>query len=177
MLKKLITFNDLDGKPVTEEWCFNLNKGDLAELAVGNELADRIREIANATETGNVDAKTIIPAFKGIIAMSVGKRINNRFMRSPEITQEFMGSEAYSELIVELLSDANKAAEFVNGLMPQDMLRQIEDLQLPEPHVYTADEMLQMSDTEFDGLIGTDPRKMSREQLQIAFQRKGRQAA
>lgn len=172
MIKKTITFEDLDGKQVDEEWWFNLNKGDLVELSVGNDLADQIRTIANASDTGSVDAKSIIPAFKGIISMSVGKRVNNRFMRSPEITAEFMGSEAYSELVFELLSDASKAAEFVNGLMPTDMLRQIENIQLPADNVPTTQDLLTMTDEQFYATVGENPRKWSKDVTAIAMKRK-----
>lgn len=177
MIKKTITFEDLEGKQVDEEWWFNINKGDLIELSVGNDLADQIRTIAKASDSGTVDVKTVIPAFKGIISLSVGKRVNNRFMRSPEITAEFMGSEAYSELIVELLSDANEAAAFVNGLIPADMLRQIENIQLPADNVPTTQDLLTMSDEQFYAAVGENPRTWSKDVTAIAMRRKTTQAA
>ena len=176
MIKKTITFEDLDGNEVSEDWWFNISKGDIAELAVGNELADRIKAIATAGED-NVDAKTIIPAFKEILALSVGKRVNNRFMRSPEITAEFMGSEACSEVLFGLLSNAEEAAEFVNNLMPKDLLRQIENVELPKDNAPTREELLSMSDEDFYAAVGENPRHWSREITAIAMARKNRQPA
>lgn len=177
MIKKTITFEGLDGKDITEEWWFGINRGDVAELAVGNDLADRIKFIAKANESGTVDAKTIVPAFKDIIAMSVGKREGNRFMRSPEITAEFMNSEACSELIFILLSDAEQAAEFANNLLPQNLMRQIEDVHLPADKKPSHDELMAMSDNEFYSTVGENPRDWSRDVMIIAMQRKNRHAA
>ena len=41
-----------------------------------------------------------------------------RFIKSQELSDEFAQTEAYSELFMELAQDAEKAAEFVNGIVP-----------------------------------------------------------
>ena len=65
----------------------------------------------------------IIAAFKEIITKSVGRRSEDgrRFVKSPDITNEFVQTEAYSELFMELVTSANAAAEFVRGIVPQEM--------------------------------------------------------
>jgi hypothetical protein len=177
MIKKAITFEGLDGEPITEEWWFGIHKGDVAELALGNDLADRIKAISKATDSGTVEAQKIIPAFKDILALSVGKRDGNRFMRSPEITAEFMNSEACSELIFTLLTDAEQAAEFVNNLLPQNLMRLIEDVNLPADKAPTHDDLMAMSDDDFYSTVGTNPRDWSKDVMVMAMQRKNKQAA
>jgi hypothetical protein len=173
----MITFEDLEGKQVTEEWCFGLNKGDIAEMSLGTELAEKLRFISNASKSGEVDAQTVIPAFKEVLAMSVGKRVNNRFMRSPEISAEFMNSEAYSELMFNLLSNAEEAADFANNLLPKDLARQIEDIQLPEDKKPSHSDLMRMSEEEFYNAVGSDPRGWDKDVMAIAMQRKNRQPA
>ena len=42
------------------------------------------------------------------------------FVKRPEDLEAFMATEAYSELFMELVTNATAAAEFVNGIMPND---------------------------------------------------------
>ena len=68
--------------------------------------------------------------FEDLILRSYGKKSldGKQFEKSPEMSIAFQQTEAYSELVVELLSDANAAAAFVNGITscPQDHLPKIE---------------------------------------------------
>ena len=44
-----------------------------------------------------------------------------RFIKSEELATEFSQTEAYSQLFMDLATDADKAAAFVNGIMPSDV--------------------------------------------------------
>ena len=68
------------------------------------------------------DAKKIIEFFKELINKAYGVKSadGKRFIKSPELSEEFMQSEAYSELFMELASNAEEAANFVNGIVPKD---------------------------------------------------------
>ena len=41
-----------------------------------------------------------------------------RFIKNNEIREEFTQTEAYSIIFMELATDADKAAEFINGIIP-----------------------------------------------------------
>ena len=43
-----------------------------------------------------------------------------RFIKTPEISEEFAQTEAYSDLFMLLATNAEEAAKFVNGIVPQD---------------------------------------------------------
>lgn len=120
MLKKTITFKDLDGKDVTEDFYFNLSKAEIAELQFSKEggLLEFLQTIVAKKDAGEV-----ISTFKEIISQTVGKRSEDgrRFIKSKEITDEFLQSEAYSVLFMELLTDAEKATEFIKGMLPADL--------------------------------------------------------
>lgn len=123
MLKKDITYDNLDGEKVTETFYFHLNKADLAkmELEAGGMEA-KLKKIIDSK-----NGKSIIEAFEDIIRRSYGQRSEDgkNFIRTPEITEKFMSSEAYSALFMELLTDATKGAEFVRALVPQDLVKQL----------------------------------------------------
>ena len=64
----------------------------------------------------------LVKMFKEIIMKAYGEKSpdGKRFMKSDEIRQNFECTEAYSELFMELATDSDAAAEFVNALLPAD---------------------------------------------------------
>lgn len=116
MLKKTITYTDYDGEERTEDFYFNLNKAELAEMELSTQsgmkrLIERLQQ--------ERDNKKIVEIFKDIILRSYGEKSldGKRFVKSKELSEAFAQTEAYSELFIELL-DAEKAAAFINGIMP-----------------------------------------------------------
>lgn len=132
MLKKSITYEDLEGNKVTEDFYFNLNKGELLELEItaGKKgFAEMLKAIV-ASE----DGKAIVENFKMIILKAYGKKSEDgkRFIKNQDLRDEFEQSDAYSELFVSLISDAGEGARFVNGVVPANMAEQLPG----QPHDY-----------------------------------------
>lgn len=174
MIKKTITFPDIDGKLVTQDYHFNLNKGEITEWMLmfpGGDLMAHLQSIGK-TE----DPREILPLFKEIISRSVGYRTpKNRFMKDPEFTAEFMASDAFSELFIGFLQNAEEFVEFCKGIVPQDMDLKIENVELPP--TYTVADYVNMDEAEFDRVAGTDAKKWSKDQMLAAFQRRNTRAA
>lgn len=119
MLTKPITYTDYNGETRTENFMFNLTKAELVELNLTTEggLQNVIQKI--------VDSKNIPEItkwFKKIITMAYGERSadGRRFVKSEELTEAFLQTEAYSELFMELVTDETAAAAFINGIIPQN---------------------------------------------------------
>lgn len=129
MLNKPITYTDYDGNSRTENFMFNLTKAELAELNLTTEggLQTVIQKIIDSR-----DVPEITKWFKKIIMMAYGEKSpdGRRFVKSPELTEEFLQTEAYSELFMELISDENAAAAFINGIIPQ-----VEKSNIPAPEL------------------------------------------
>lgn len=118
MLKKTITYTDFNGLERTESFYFNLTKAEVMEmeLSVDGGMAEMINTIVNAKDT-----PALIKIFKDLILHAYGEKSpdGKRFMKSPEITQAFVETEAYSNLFMELATNADAASEFVNGITPK----------------------------------------------------------
>lgn len=118
MLTKSITYTDYDGNERTENFMFNLTKAELAELNLTTEggLQVAIQRIIDSK-----DIPEITKWFKKIIMMAYGEKSldGRRFVKSKELSEEFLQTEAYSELFIELISDENAAANFISGVVPQ----------------------------------------------------------
>ena len=125
MLKKRIKYTDFNGNPRDEDFYFNLTKAEIARLQYSENggLAERIKGIARSH-----DNNEILRLFEEIILMSYGKKSEDgrRFMKGEEISKEFLESPAYDELYFELVGDAEKFADFVNGLIPPDLAKEVE---------------------------------------------------
>ena len=119
MLKKTITYTDYNGTERTEDFYFNLSKAEAMELEMGTSggLTETIKKIVAAQ-----DSPSIIKIFKDFILKAYGEKSldGKRFIKSKEISEAFSQTEAYSQLFMELATNADAAAEFVNGIVPQD---------------------------------------------------------
>ena len=117
MYKKTITYTDYNGGERTEDFYFNLTKAEVMEMEMSTSggLAEMIQNIVAAQ-----DAPAIIKIFKDLVLKAYGKKSpdGKRFIKSEELATEFSQTEAYSDLFMELATDADKAAEFVNGIIP-----------------------------------------------------------
>lgn len=117
MLKKTIKYTDYNGVERSEDFFFNLTKAEIMEMELGTTggLAEKIQRIVDAQ-----DAPAIIEVFKDVILKSYGEKSpdGKRFIKSKEIADAFVQTEAYSELFMELATDADAAAAFINGIVP-----------------------------------------------------------
>lgn len=131
MLKKHIKYTDYDGNLREEDFYFNLNKAEIAEMEMSTAggLDKMINQIISEQ-----DGKRIIELFKELVLKSYGKKSadGKRFIKSDELSEEFSQTEAYSDLFMELATDADAAAAFVNGIVPKmDDIRPKEPAALP----------------------------------------------
>lgn len=125
MLKKTITYNDYNGVERTEDFYFNLSKAELMEMemSISGGLTEMIEKIV-ATK----DAPAIIKIFKELVLKAYGEKSadGKRFeKKNGALAEAFAETEAYSQIFMELATDADKAAEFVNGIMPSDIAKQL----------------------------------------------------
>ena len=115
MLKKTITYTDYNNVERTEDFYFNLTKAELMEMEMGavGGLSGMIEKIVSAK-----DAPAIIKVFKELVLKAYGEKSadGRRFVKSKEISDAFAQTEAYSQLFMELATDADAASKFVNGI-------------------------------------------------------------
>ena len=120
MLKETITYNDLDGNKITEDFYFHMSKADLIEWNFEEEggLEGYIKKIQ---ETEN--QKEMVQLIKTIILKSFGKRSEDgiRFIKTEENAARFRETDAYSELFMKLASDEKELERFIKGIIPKDL--------------------------------------------------------
>ncbi len=127
MLKKTITFTDFNGLERTQDFHFNLSKAEIMEmeLSTAGGLAEMIQKIV-----AEQNAPAIIKIFKDLILKAYGEKSPDgmRFLKKDDngrpLADKFAETEAYSILFMELATDADAAAKFVNGIVPVDVSKQ-----------------------------------------------------
>lgn len=117
MLKKTITYIDYNGVERKEDFYFNLTKAEIMEMemSISGGLTEMINRIVAAQ-----DAPAIVKIFKELVLKAYGVKSpdGKRFIKSDELATEFAQTEAYSQLFMELATDADAASAFVNGIVP-----------------------------------------------------------
>lgn len=129
MLKKTITYTDYNGVQHTDDFYFNLTKVELADMQMSEKegFDQKLKNIIEAK-----DNKSIYETFKYFIHKSYGEKSvdGKRFMKTDPVTGAplyiaFMETEAYSELVFELVQNDETMAAFINGIMPKEISEQI----------------------------------------------------
>lgn len=123
MIKITKTYVDYNEVERTEDFYFNLTKAEVTEMQLSKEggISAYIKAIIAAK-----DMPELIKLFKEIVLKAYGQKSldGRRFIKNEELTEDFSQTEAYSMIFMELATDSNKAAEFINGVMPKDLVEQ-----------------------------------------------------
>ena len=124
MLKKPITYTDYNGVERTEDFYFNLSKAELMEMELG--VTGGMTEMLNKIIAAK-DAPSLMKTFKEMIMKSYGIKSDDgkRLVKSEEISTAFTQTEAYSVLFMELITDDKAAADFVNGIIPNEIQTEV----------------------------------------------------
>ena len=121
MLKKYITYTDYNGVARKEAFYFNLSRSELIKMQLSTEggMEEYLQRVIDTH-----DNRKLFELFDQLIKMSYGIKSEDgkRFIKSEKLTEEFAQTEAYTELLLELMGDdsTNAVLEFVKGVMPLD---------------------------------------------------------
>ena len=101
MIKKTIKYEDYNGEKKENDYYFHMNPAELTELELSTP--------------GGLEA-----TIKRLMDEKDGKEIVAIFEKSPELSRKFASTGAYPVLFMELATDADAAAAFVNGMIGAD---------------------------------------------------------
>ena len=124
MLKKTVTYEDYNGVSKTKDFYFNLNKAELMKMQLTEDggLAESIEKIVAAN---NIPA--IVEIFEKLVLDAYGEKApdGEGFMKSDAIREGFKHHPAYPIIYMELATDADEAAKFINSVVPADMAKEV----------------------------------------------------
>lgn len=125
MLKKTISYKDYDGKERNEEVYFNLDEGEIMEMemSVSGGFSAMLERVVHEESEPE-----LFKIFKNFVVKSYGeKSADGRYFLKEDddgrpLVRKFLQSKAYSALMLELTKDAKAASDFVNAIMPADLV-------------------------------------------------------
>jgi hypothetical protein len=117
MYKKTITYKDYNGEERTEDFYFHLNQAELTkmQLEIPGGLTGMIDRI-----TKRKSGPDIMEVFNTLIEKSYGVKSpdGRKFVKSKEILDDFLQTEAYNVFFMELVTSADAASDFFNQIIP-----------------------------------------------------------
>lgn len=120
MFKDHRIYTDYDGETREEDFYFNLDERDITKMELGTKggLDKLIEKIA-----AEKDFPKIIELFEQLIDASYGEKSadGKHFIKDPEQLKLFKSTQAYSDLYMQLATDPDFAATFVNNVVPKSM--------------------------------------------------------
>lgn len=126
MIKKTLTFKNFRKEEETEEFFFNMSEGELTIMQIRaidqknesfSDKLDKISKGLQGSELADVIEDLVLKSYG--IKSSDGKK----FRKNAEILEDFTSSGAYSVLITELFSLEGSLTEFINGVVPDDLVK------------------------------------------------------
>jgi hypothetical protein len=120
MLKKTITYTDYNGLQRTEDHYFNVSKAEVLKMEMGTsggyvEMINRVVEAKDTPALMKIFDEFILTSFG--VKSADGKRFRKVDENGRPLYEAFKETEAYTELLWELVTDADAAAKFVNGVI------------------------------------------------------------
>lgn len=117
MLKKSITYVDYNGVERTEDFYFNLNRAETLGYIIGFEggIESFVEKVVQEE-----DVKKLWDLWSDFILMCYGEKSSDgrRFIKSKELSEGFKQTEAYTNLVMELVSGKGADnAKFVNAVV------------------------------------------------------------
>ena len=126
MLKKTVKYEDYDGNTREETLYFFISKTELTEMELKTPggFAKKLERISTSANGGE-----IVDVFKEIILTAYGEKSEDgrafiKKRNGVKLAEEFEQTPAFDALFTELLMDPDKAAAFINGIMPKDLMNE-----------------------------------------------------
>lgn len=167
---KVIRYTNIDGKVVEKEYWFQLGNKDFAkmELAHMEKPGEHLTDLVKQGKT-----LELMKMWEQLLFKSVSIRKGDVLVKNDDIVEEFEGSGAYEEFFSELIARPDAGFDFFISIMPDDIQKQMHE---ERSKTYSNDELLAMSDEEFEKYAGPE-KDMSREMLLIAMRRRNMRPA
>jgi len=136
MLKRRIEFEDFNGDQTSDIFYFNISKPELIELEVEYDqgFGKMLESIIESK-----DNRELVGHFKKLVLLAYGQKSEDgkRFIKTEQLREEFAQSAAYIELFMELATSDDAAITFLRGILPKDMVGDIDKAKLsalPNPN-------------------------------------------
>lgn len=128
MLKREISYEDLEGNTITDTFYFNLTRTEWLELesAHGESgIGGFFKKVGEAK-----DYKRFMDEFQRIILMAYGVKSEDgkRFIKNDQLREEFKQTFAYDVLFMDIATNEGQLLGFFKGITPKEFSTELDKL-------------------------------------------------
>jgi hypothetical protein len=119
VIKRTVSYKNLFTQAeVTEDLYFHLDPAELAKMWVvgGESWVEHMQTLSEKN-----DGKTIMEEFEKMLGTAYGERRGDKLVKTSTIREEFLSSQAYNTLFMELLASDDNGASFFSNLVPSNI--------------------------------------------------------
>lgn len=120
MYKKTIAYTDFFGEEREEDFYFHFSEAELSkmELSTTGGISRFVEKIIQTK-----DNPKLVDMFEDFILSAYGEKSEDgrRFIKSDELSTAFKQTPAYSILFMQLITDADELARFINEVVPKNI--------------------------------------------------------
>lgn len=121
MLKKTVTYVDYNDETQTDTLYFNLSKAEIGRLQtrMDGKFIDYIQACLERKKI-----ESLYDFFYNLLLDAYGEKdvTGKKFNKSKTIRDDFENSIAFSEVLMDVISNVDKMAAFTKGILPADMI-------------------------------------------------------
>lgn len=127
MLKKTNTYTDYNGVERTESFYFHFTEAEILDMEMSTEggFAERVQRIIDAK-----DQAALMKLIKQFVIDAYGVKSDDgrRFIKNEEVKTAFLECPAFSDIFMDMVTNDELAAEFINGVIPDTMKKRFAEI-------------------------------------------------
>lgn len=127
MLKKTYTYKDYNDVERTESFYFHFTEAEILDMEMSAEggFAERVQRIIDAK-----DQAALMKLIKKFVIDAYGIKSDDgrRFIKNEEVKTAFLECPAFSDIFMDMVTNDELAAEFVNGVIPDTMKKRFAEI-------------------------------------------------
>jgi hypothetical protein len=127
MLKKTYTYKDYNDIERTETFYFHFTEAEILDMEMSAEggFAERVQRIIDAK-----DQAALMKLIKKFVIDAYGVKSDDgrRFIKNEEVKTAFLECPAFSDIFMDMVTNDELAAEFVNGVIPDTMKKRFAEI-------------------------------------------------
>lgn len=127
MLKKTYTYTDYNGVERTESFYFHFTEAEILDMEMSTEggFAERVQRIIDAK-----DQAALMKLIKQFVIDAYGVKSDDgrRFIKNEEVKTAFLECPAFSDIFMDMVTNDELAAEFINGVIPDTMKKRFAEI-------------------------------------------------
>lgn len=127
MLKKTYTYTDYNGVERTESFYFHFTEAEILDMEMSTEggFAERVQRIIDAK-----DQAALMKLIKQFVIDAYGVKSDDgrRFIKNEKVKTAFLECPAFSDIFMDMVTNDELAAEFINGVIPDTMKKRFAEI-------------------------------------------------